>query len=129
MTTFLWSKSTRGLYRDDVHFAGQIPSDVVIITEEQHKTLGGQIITLDSAGSPSVAPPIAPAQLAAARLKAQAKLALDATNDIVLRGIERGDGVTHEWRAYREALRDIISGKSSAAALPIEPVFPEGTGT
>jgi hypothetical protein len=55
--------------------------------------------------------------------------ALRALNDsdlIVLRCFEKDIPVPVEWRTYRQNLRDILKGRSTAATLPVAPVKPVG---
>jgi hypothetical protein len=53
--------------------------------------------------------------------KRDARTALAATDDVVLSYLERGSALPASWRSYRTALRAIISGQSTAKALPASP--------
>lgn len=60
-------------------------------------------------------------------LKSKAKNALDDSDIVVIRCTEAGVSVPSDWKTYREALRSIVSGKSTATELPSQPAYPSGT--
>ena len=59
---------------------------------------------------------------AARSLRISAQRALEASDVTVLRCVEEGMSLPSEWRAYRDALRDVVTGLS--ATLPIRPAYP-----
>lgn len=48
---------------------------------------------------------------------------LKASDVVVLRSVETGEPVPDEWKAYRQALRD-LPGSTTDAASPVWPVAP-----
>jgi hypothetical protein len=110
------SPSTGGIYLREIH--ADIPADAVPVTEEERQAL--------------IAPkPVNPARYTdaqkALRLQAQARAALSASDIVVLRCAERGTAIPPAWVSYRQALRDIISGRSDASSLSAQPPYPQGS--
>ena len=129
--SWFYSASEKGFYADTVHKG--MPSDAKTITDDLYAALmagaspksgPAKEIQPDENGNPVLVdqPDPDPGLI----LKAQAQVALNKSDVTVLRGVEDGSGVSPEWRAYRKALRDIIS-KGGATELPPVPEYPEGT--
>jgi hypothetical protein len=69
------------------------------------------------------APPAPPAP----DTRSAAQAALDKSDVTVVRCYEHGVAVPADWVAYRAALRVIVDGGPTTAALPVAPAFPAGT--
>jgi len=64
------------------------------------------------------------AVLARGPLVAAAQVALTASDVVVTRASEEGVPVPDDWKAYRAALRAIVSGSSDATEVPDPPAKP-----
>jgi hypothetical protein len=67
------------------------------------------------------------AKAEAGALKSQAREALNSSDITILRCYENAVAVPSTWSAYRDELRGIISGSSTATELPSKPDYPAGT--
>ena len=112
-----YSSSTGRISVKEVH-GENMPGDSVPITEEEHADLIAPKTVDYSTLSP---------EKKLERLKAQAMTAIDKTRGTVERCFENDLRLPPEWKKYRKALRDIISGKSTSTELPARPDYPEGT--
>jgi hypothetical protein len=125
-----FAKSTLGFYDDAVHSKLQIPTDAVSISAAQYQALlaaqsSGQVIQADANGNPVAAVFVPSAEQTAARLKADAQTALDASDVTVLRCIEHDIVLPSEWVTYRTSLRAVVNGTSST--IPTRPAYPAGS--
>lgn len=57
-------------------------------------------------------------------LKAAAQAALDKSDTTLLRCYEKGVSVPAAWVSYRDGLRGIVTGSSTASELPTRPPYP-----
>lgn len=109
-----YSKTTGGFYDRAIH-GDNIPDDAVEITSEEHQTLingqsNGKRIVADESGKPVLADPPAPTddELAAAiRSERDAKLA--SCDWTVLADAPLTSTEKTNWKAYRQALRDVTA--------------------
>lgn len=132
MAVFYYSKTTKGFYNSSVHPREQIPSDAVIIASAQYDALiadqaGGKQICENSSGYPVAAERTITEAERLIILKNNAQGALNRSDITILRCIENSVTVPEAWQAYRQELRDIVSGASTATTLPERPDYPEGT--
>ena len=125
-----YSAANRGFYNDTIHAA--LPGDAVEITEEEHESLlaaqaGGMEIMPGEGGRPVAAERVITPEQATGILKAEAQAALDRSDITVIRCVEHSAAVPETWLAYREELRAIVAGTSTATELPSRPEYPAGT--
>lgn len=71
----------------------------------------------------SFAAPVAPA----VDMRPAAQAALDRSDVTVIRCYEHAVAVPAAWATYRGALRAIVAGGATSAALPTQPAFPAGS--
>jgi hypothetical protein len=111
-----------GFYSDAIH--PSIPAGAIALTQAQYQAWIANIDGQSWSGTGLVAytPPAVPVPL-----PPLAQAALDASDRTVLRCYEHGIAVPSEWQSYRAALRAIVSGTSTATALPAIPAFPAGS--
>ena len=123
-----FSKSTKGFYLSDVHSKEQIPSDVVIITEEAHAALlkaqsEGKIIESDELGNPiAVNEAVPSSEQIKTGNKHAALVALIQSDLVVLRCVEQSIPLPTIWGDYREKLR--IIANSGEGNFPSKPEYP-----
>ncbi len=67
----------------------------------------------------------APVPNVSTSLKTTAQMALDGSDRTILRCVEASLPVPPDWRAYRVALRKVLSGEETT--LPARPDYPPGT--
>lgn len=121
-----FSKSTSMFYDSTIN---TIPSDGIKVSNDDYKTLiaareSGQVITVDSSGNViAQAAPALSTDDAHKQLVIQARNALTVSDTNILRALESGLEINDAWKSYRQALRDIINGTSSATTLPTVPTY------
>lgn len=117
---YFYSPSTNGFYDPEIH-GENIPEDAVAITPERHAALlegqsQGKLIQSDENGYPLLADPPAPTDeelASAARSKRDALLS--ACDWTVLADAPLTTTEKTNWKAYRQALRDVTA----------QPTFPQ----
>jgi hypothetical protein len=65
--------------------------------------------------------------VSASDTRGAAQAALDKSDITVIRCIEHAVAVPAAWTTYRAALRAIVAGGPTSAALPTAPTYPAGT--
>jgi hypothetical protein len=122
MPSIYYSKSSKGFYRDTIHKV--LPADAVLVDAAQYAALlaaqeAGCPITADNAGRP------ASDSKPSVNIKALAMDALNKSDTTLLRCLEHGVEIPSVWAVYRDALREVIQGSSTA--LPERPPYPQGS--
>lgn len=97
---------------------GTLPEGAVVCTQEQYQNatlwavVNGHVV--------AVTPPPVDTRHAA-------QAALDRSDITIIRCYEHAVAVPAEWGVYRTALRAIVAGGPTSAALPVQPAYPAGT--
>lgn len=124
-----FSGSTKGFYDTDI-YRGTLPHDAVQITVDEYEAAmsgqsEGNAIEADKSGKPITVKRIpADDELDKAR-KTRAEESLKESDIVIIRCYEDGIPVPSEWKEYRQALRDMITGKSAAeATIDAAPAYP-----
>lgn len=60
-------------------------------------------------------------------MRPAAQAALDRSDITIIRCYEHAVAVPAVWGTYRTALRAIVAGGATSAALPVQPAYPAGT--
>lgn len=121
-----YSAQTGGFYDRSIH-GDNIPGDAVEITREQHADLmdahsQGKLIAANDNGAPiAIDPPPPSAEAIAAAARAKRDRLLNETDWVVIKAAEAGEQVPDQWRAYRQALRDV----TAQAGFPTNIEWPE----
>lgn len=114
-----YSKTTNGFYDDSIHAIESIPADRVAISREDHRLMmdgqaAGRTWRPTEDGRPALADRPLPTPEERGRILAgHAQRALAKTDIDILRAYEQGRPVPGPLAAYREALRDVVRGKST----------------
>lgn len=123
-----YAKSTRGFYDRAIH-GDNIPADAVEITREDHLVLmagqaQGKRIVPDDAGFPVLADQLPPTDdELAASIRAERNGKLSACDWTVLADAPLTTTSKANWKAYRQALRDITDQATfpQSVTWPIAP--------
>lgn len=114
-----YSKTTNGFYDDSIHAIESIPADRVTISREDHRLMmdgqaAGRTWQAQTDGRPALADrPLPTPDERRAILAGHAQRALAKTDLAILRAYEQGRPVPAPLADYREALRDVVRGKST----------------
>jgi hypothetical protein len=126
-----YSASLKGFFDTDIHEI--IPNDAVTVTDEDYRALfeaqsaRGMVIVPNDNGYPVAVPPTMTGEQKLIMLKSRAVMELRKTDVTILRCTEHNVAVPEPWVNYRSLLRDIVSGRVIADALPDRPEYPAGT--
>lgn len=126
--TVYYAKSTGGFYHSDIHTKDKIPTDAIEITDERRHELlaaevAGKAIVADEQGIPQIGERVITEAEKKSILIGEARTALVISDRVILRFMERNISVPAAWAEYRDALRLIASGASSATELPEKPPY------
>lgn len=77
----------------------------------------------ETAGAWTFAAPVAPT----VDMRPAAQAALDRSDITIIRCYEHAVPAPAAWATYRGALRAIVAGGPTSAALPVQPAYPAGT--
>lgn len=123
---YLFSPSTRGFYRRDVH-GDNVPTDAVEISDEDHAALmdgqaTGKVIEIGTSDLPELQDPAPPsADQLAAEVRARRDALLAASDWSQVRDV--ADATAALWQPYRQLLRAITAqpGFPSSVTWPQPP--------
>lgn len=104
--------------------ACSIPADAVEISAEEHQQLlRGPSNGMEMIGNAAGHPILQPRTITADEILARRDALLSGSDWVTARAIDLGEGVSANWREYRQALRDITeqAGFPSNVTWPSEP--------
>lgn len=107
-----YSAKTKGFYDPDIH-GDNIPDDAVEVGREYHAELmtaqaNGKLIAANDNGEPvAIDPPPPTADELAVQYRSERDRLLAESDWVVIKAAEVGEAVPEDWRAYRQALRNV----------------------
>ncbi|WCT72042.1 phage tail assembly chaperone [Sphingomonas naphthae] len=115
-----YSKTTGGFYHPDIHASDERPADAVEVSDARWEELliaqsQGMRIEGDDDGLPIAVAPVVTAEDQLARLRELRNAAL-ATSDWTQLSDAMASPRRQQWKAYRQALRDLPAQAAAAIA-------------
>lgn len=110
-----YSSSSKGFYDDSIHKKEQIPSDAVLISEEDYNNIftsqsKGKIIQSDDKGYPIVVSPPPPnVDQLLEQIRQKRDSLLYSTDKYMITDYPLTAAKKNEWKTYRQQLRDFTS--------------------